>query len=522
MRDEGSERAQTYLRLLAEAAVRAAAARPQAGADAPQHSELEMATRRAAERVSRAADILIDADVLDDREVTEVLVMLGTALRLRGVDWVTSSTRRGRPLAGAAADNADNAAAPPWLVIPGQAAGTPAGQPARSRVMALIMTAGWVIAPAVLRFPEPGPGGPAAPTFADLTATDDAGTQYMVSFTDGTWTNGTWTGTLRLRPAPPGDARILTITSSNGPVLRVPLTPAVVTGPTGALTEAGSTAAGPQDAGSAWPAGNTPAQGAPDDGGSRPEAATGPGRVTRVADSPGERLLTRWAEALLAAVAEDGHADLTAMATPANQGRYPERAAVIETLEAAGALSPLSAVPVLLSALLERAGAAGASGSAPPPLPARWSSVLAYYARRRHSPLAPGAPSAGLGAIGVILPAVDGARLVIAGVHATSEQTLLHVVARGMREMSRASSGSPASRLLTGAHDTGLSWWVRDEAGTWHLGVVHAWHPASEDTVLRMSLLPPLRPGAPGTSSTLTVEVTGTRQQLTASVRVHW
>jgi hypothetical protein len=85
--------------------------------------------------------------------------------------------------------------------------------------MAIIVTADRMIAPAMLQFPEQpaAPGGAvnpeAAPSFADLTATDDAGTGYTVSFIDSQWAGGTWTGTLMLRPAPPSHARTLTIAS---------------------------------------------------------------------------------------------------------------------------------------------------------------------------------------------------------------------------------------------------------------------------------------------------------------------
>jgi hypothetical protein len=129
------------------------------------------------------------------------------------------------------------------------------------------------------------------------------------------------------------------------------------------------------------------------------------------------------------------------------------------------------------------------------------------------------------------MPPVDGARLVIAGVRAGSPETLLHVVARGLPTMSRAthlpSAASPGNMApgtagAEAAHDTGLSWWVRAEPGTWHLGVPQSWHAAGHDTTMRLRLLPPLAPGAPGTRSTLTIEVTGTWQRLTADVPVHW
>jgi hypothetical protein len=226
------------------------------------------------------------------------------------------------------------AAPAPWRVIPARAAGNePAPHAPGSRVMAIIVTAGRMFAPAVLRFPQqpPAPGGSfnpqAAPSFADLTATDDVGTGYMVSFIDSQWAGGTWTGTLMLRPAPPSHARVLTVTSLNGLILRAPLT-------------------------------------------SAPQPGLATCEVTDATDSPGERMLTRRAESLITAFALGGRR--------ANPGSSLAKAAVVlskapgiiteaevrRTLEAAGALSPLSPVPGQLAALGEWVAAAGAPGSA--------------------------------------------------------------------------------------------------------------------------------------------------------------
>ena len=49
---------------------------------------------------------------------------------------------------------------------------------------------------------------------------------------------------------------------------------------------------------------------------------------------------------------------------------------------------------------------------------------------------------------------------------------------------------------------------TRDESGTWHLAIVQAWNLANDDLLhLRLALLPPLRPGDPGSTGTLTLEV---------------
>jgi hypothetical protein len=184
----------------------------------------------------------------------------------------------------------------------------------------------------------------------------------------------------------------------------------------------------------------------------------------------------------------------------------PDLPEIVATLEGAGVLSPLSAVPAQVAALSQVLGSTSDAPRRPAPrLPARWASLLAYYGRRQHPPL-----GTGTGSIGVVLPPVDGARFVLAGIRAGLTGTVLHVVGRGLRATPRQ------------GQDTGLSWWARDDHGGWHLGVIEGWHVAGDDTALRVALLPPLYPGAPGTAEPLTVEVTGTSQRLTAQLAVHW
>jgi hypothetical protein len=208
-------------------------------------------------------------------------------------------------------------------------------------------------------------------------------------------------------------------------------------------------------------------------------------------------------------------------------GRQPGLAEIVATLEGAGILSPLSGVPAEVAALSQVISLPGAApqegdpssppagsqrGDVPGPsrgggakLPARWASVLAHYGRRHQPP-----PGTGTGSIGAVLPEVDGALFLVAGVRSGLTGTVLHVVGRGLRKLPRPGV------------DTGFSWWLRDDRGTWHLGSIEGWHVASDDTTLRLTLLPPLQPGDPGTAETLTVEITGTRQRLTAQLTVQW
>jgi hypothetical protein len=474
---DAQTRAETYLRLLAEAALRPAARADEDHAD----------------RVRRAADILVDAGVLADEQATDLVLMLGTALRVRGRRGTALGASR-RLGATAGQRGTDRPARQPWRVItvfPEQVPG--------SRLMALVVTADRIIAPATLRFPpSAGLDDLTPPAFTDLIASDDAGTDYQLSFTEGSWAGSTWTGTILARPAPPPSARLLTITSPNGPLLIFPLTPAPAAPPVAAAVE---------------PAG----------------------------DSPGERLLHRRAEAMLAALAsgqpgqgsqlfsyearrravsqvmEALSASLPPTASPvvaravasSSLGRPPAEPGLPElvaTLEGAGALSPLSVVPAQVGRLAEALGDPNAGAhESDVRLPSRWTDVLAHYGRRHHPPLA-----AGTGSIGAELPAVEGTSFVIAGVRTSVTGTALHVVGRGWRRI-----------RLSGQH-MGLSWWARDSSGGWHLGIVTTWNLASENLTMRLSLFPPLRPGEPGTADTLTLEVTGNAEHLTADLTVQW
>jgi hypothetical protein len=378
--------------------------------------------------------------------------------------------------------------------------------------MALVVAADRMIAPATLRFPpSAGLDDLTPPAFTDLLASDDAGTDYQLSFTDGSWAGSTWTGTIVARPAPPPSARQLTITSPNGPLLVFHLDPTPATGPVA--------------------------------------AAVGP-----VRESPGERLLHRRAEAILAALAA-GQPDQasqplsdsarrravsqvidalssglpsapgpvvaravtarSSLGRPSAESSLPE---LVATLEGAGALSPLSAVPAQVATLAEALGGKQSVAHASDVrLPSRWTVVLAHYGRRHHPPL-----PAGTGSIGAELPAVEGTTFVIAGIRTSVTGTMLHVVGQGWQRLPLAGPAAGWQRLPLAGQAMGLSWWARDSSGGWHVGMVSTWNLASENLTMRLSLFPPLRPGEPGTTDVLTLEVTGNTEQLTADLTLHW
>jgi hypothetical protein len=425
------ERAETYLRLLAE-------------------SVLHPVRPDGADRVRRAASMLVEAGALTGAQASWVLLDLITALRARGADASLWSGHRLRHLTGFL-PHSDVSPAEEWRVIPVRDAG-PGG-----RLMALVITPERVLAPATFRLP-PSAGIPdlQLPPWADLSAADDAGTPYRLSFANGTWTGSTWTGTIMLYPPPPAVVRTLTITSHHGPLCRIRLTP-----------------------------GKTP----------REEAAD-------TEHSPGERLLIRHAEALLASLPPDSTRTLTR--------EEPGLAELADMLEGAGVLSPLSPVPGQVAALYQLLGLPAAGSLAD--VPARWLSVITYYGRRRHLP-----PASGTASIGVALPDLDGARFVVAGLRGGESGSFLHVVTRGLRPLPHR----PATRFPDEwglARDAGFSWWFTDDAGGWHLGAIEEAGPVGGDVVLRLALLPPLGHH----TTTLTAEVTGISRRVTTILPLHW
>jgi hypothetical protein len=442
-RDSYGERAETYLRLLAEAALRPGQDDGSDGQD-DGHDEVQ--------RMQRAANLLVEAGVLTDAQVAWILLDLTTALRARGRrEPAWTGPHRVRRLAAAFGSRHDTPPPTEWQVFPG-----PAAVPG-AHVMALILTPDRVLAPATLTFP-PSAGIPdlqAAP-WAGLTAADGAGTRYGTTFASGSWAGSTWTGTILLRPAPPAGAGWIKIFIPNGFSLLADIP------------------------------GSPPAL---------------PARPEPVSDSPGERLLTRHAEALLAALPA---ADASRF-EPVEPG-FPELAG---TLEAAGALSGLSAVPRQVAALHIMLGLAsdiGGSGRSLSDLPDRWLNVVTHYGRRRHLP-----PVSGTAAIGARLPELDGAKFAVAGLHSGPAGTHLHVVARGLRPLPH--------RVPPGLEgDAGFSWWLRDDFGGWHLGSIEEVSPAAAETVLRMALLPPLT----HRTASLTAEVTGRSARTTATLPVRW
>ena len=195
--DDRGERAETYLRLLAEAVLR-----PAADADLS--------------RISRAADILIETGALAEPTAARILSDLQLSLRVRGRPEMTGSRRRLTAGFGAVASGLPGLSrgpAAPWRVL-WATQRTPG-----SRLMALIVLADMAVAPTTLHF-SPSAGLPEVgdPALTRLIAADNLGTSYRLGFIDGTWAGSTWTGTILVTPAPAAGRR-LDIIGPNGPML---------------------------------------------------------------------------------------------------------------------------------------------------------------------------------------------------------------------------------------------------------------------------------------------------------------
>jgi hypothetical protein len=260
-----------------------------------------------------------------------------------------------------------------------------------------------------------------------FTVTDARGGRYEL---DLTWAGDPEsTGQVGLHPDPPEDIRWLDIAAPGHPAVRVSLDPA-----------------GPAD-----------------DQGTR---------VSAQAVSPGEQLLTMFAERLLTSVP----GPLTDVAAGLGD--------VIAALEAAEVLSPLSPVPGWLATLCASLRISGHGITAPPAadLPEPWLSLLAHYGRRKPET----APVRdGCAGVAVALPELDGIGLVLLGLYNSDGNTWIHALTRGLMP-----------ELRPGPFGIGtyfpLSVWLRDSGGRWHAARPSGWHHAYGEVTLKLQFVPPL------------------------------
>jgi hypothetical protein len=311
----GRERAELYLRLLAEEELRRA--RPRLRDTAAQAADTA--------RVARVVRVLAALHVLEDAVGKQVLDDF----------WLTLATRRAGPRRLARVHSPRHFTGPGPVPGPARPRATrgrlvPLGQLIQVRgedlsgEVYLLSYARTATGPQLSLLARTGVRAwPGVPPLERFTATDDRGTRYRMQVRDLGGEGDGWT--LMLLPGPAYDPRWLDLTTAPGePAVRVALDPA--------------------------------AQG--------PAATVTVGAATL---SRGEHLLHAVAARLLA----PGPEPLTAVADGLGD--------VIAALHAAGVLSPLSPVPGQLAGLCASLNADGHGITAAPArdLPARWRDVLA-------------------------------------------------------------------------------------------------------------------------------------------------
>ncbi len=297
-----------------------------------------------------------------------------------------------------------------------------------------------------------GRGHPGLIPFDLFTVTDDRGGRYQLDQTPGSG-DLEWPNMIRLSPAPSQDVRWLGVAPPYRQAIRIDLRSA---------GSGGDDTPGP----CTGPAGDGP-------------------QVSAVRLSPGEHLLVMLAERLLTGTPEFPRRGLLAAPTAG-----PRRAMaagfgdIIAALEAADALSPLSPVPARLATLCASLDLDGHGITVPPTLdlPEPWLSLLAHYQRRKPEPCQ---MREGYAALATSLPELDGLRLTLLGLQHTRGSSALHVLAQG-----------PAPEPRPGPLDLDLSlplsFWLKDSGGRWHAARPDRCHQADRERAIRLRLVPPL------------------------------
>ena len=448
----GDERAETYLRLLAEAVLRQAGDRLRAldvAAGTDIWSDPGMAPFATSEsatwKVGRAARILVAAGVLDEDVLAGFGSDLHGAIHARSrliLNWDRGRGKLGHTMfAPSSRPPASGAASEAMRVTPiGRTLRVASDRaPSALHLMSLVRTQTEAVITVVMRMhrPPPGAGTGWAIThqlpYDQLRAVDDLGARYTFRFEGGVSRTDTWRGIARLTPVPPRSVRRLDLVGDGAPLIQLNLRTSAARG---------HHAAPP---------------------------VTGP-PVTEPAAVPlGERLLVLAAERILAG--ED----------PRGPVPGPEPGEIITVLTETGAIAVASLVPGQLAAVCQRLGATGHGITVPAAtqIPAPWASVIA----QRDAPRPAAGPEV-LAPLADVLPDLDGARFALAGLSMAAGESHLHVV----------SSGMPRLEKWFAYHwRPGFSWWVRDGAGNWHVGM--AGEPCTSGDGLQafqLRLTPPL------------------------------
>ena len=307
-----------------------------------------------------------------------------------------------------------------------------------------------------------GPRRRGLPPVEEFTVTDDQGQRYELLFA----TKGRPESTcdLGLRPDPPPGIRWLDITAPGEQAVRVDLERRVES-PAAEVSETGLSA--------------------------------------------GEHLLNRMAERVLT-LAPEFPTQLATMAPLPLTNLIAGLGITIAALEAAEVLSPDSPVPGRLAALCAslRVGGHGITAKPSPDLPEPWLSLLSHYHRRKPD-IAPARDC--FAAAATALPEVDGVRLVLLGLHNCDGSTWVNALALG--QLSGSQHG-----LLGLDMAIPLSLWVRDDTGRWHVARPAAWYDEDGEAALTLRLTPPLT----GWPAWIEVRAAGESAEVRATVPLYW
>jgi len=294
--------------------------------------------------------------------------------------------------------------------------------------------------------------------FDEFTVTDDRGARYQLDHTPGR--DLEWPNLISLRPAPPESIRWLDVAAPYRQAIRVDLRPPGGYGGAGSPPVRGVTGGSPR-------------------GGDAAQVSVSDTKL-----SPGEHLLVMLAERLLTGTPEFPRGGLLAAPAGSRRAVAAGFGDIVAALEAAGVLSPLSPVPARLATLCASLGLDGHGIAVPPTLdlPEPWLSLLAHYQRRKPEPTQ---MRAGYAALAATLPELDGLRLTLLGLQHTQRGSALHVLVQGR-------TPEPCPGPLDLDVNFPLSVWLRDSGGRWHAARPDRCYQGDRESAIRLRLVPPL------------------------------
>jgi hypothetical protein len=470
----GDERAETYLRMLAETYLRVLV-RP------PLPLRPEDINDSGLWKVDRAGLVLVAAGLLDDEFLDDLRADIATALTARSRTLLSQYRagrrtwpirHRGPARLGVAAGRLGLTPVRQTLSIRSDRAPfdrAPLDLHLLTLVRAQSETA--IIGAIRMYWPEDGSSADLEMTGAgvqhfpydEIGATDNRGAQYRLEF-DGDYLTTTWQGVVRLLPPmPPGTRWLDLIADRTNRLLRLDLDP----GPQEPLASAGAT----------------------------------------IEESPGLPA----AEWLLAAAAEGILRETWDRPGPDLKFLQLDLTEIISVLTDVGAIAADSPTPGHLATLCRELGVIGHGITAPPAasLPGPWASIIARRKARATGPppflVAPG-PDV-FTPLDTSLPEIDGTRLTLAALSSAGSESYLYMTASGLHD--------PVSPFEPGWRPW-LSWWLK-AAGHWHMAIPVNYLTRSPDAgVLALRLTPPLATYP----DTIEVVVTGTTARIRAVVPV--